>query len=88
MADPVCSRQISVLCTIVVDVDASSPDCEPCVEEAKHLVDLKLAEAMQDHNEFTAANIAGYRITYAEPLLEDFEWAAWVKAEYPEPVED
>jgi hypothetical protein len=87
MADPVISREVMVSVDIVVDVDSSLPD-GTYAEEAKHLVELKLSQAMFDYNEYSVANISNYYVTNSGPILNDEEWMAWVEAEYPEPVED
>lgn len=86
MADPVISRQVMVSVDVVVDVDSSLPNGSYS-EEARHVVELRLNEAMQDHNEFSAANITNYIVTGSDPILTDEEWMAWIQAEYPEPTE-
>ena len=89
MADPVISRQVMVSVDIVVDVDSSVTMVGGSyTEDAQHLVELKLAEAMFDYNEYRVANISNYKVTNSDPILTDEEWMAWVEAEYPEPVED
>ena len=87
MADPVISREVMVSVDIVVDVDSSLPD-GTYAEEAKHLVELKLSQAMFDYNEYSVANISNYYVTHSGPILTDEEWMAWVEAEYPKPTED
>lgn len=87
MSDPVISRQVMVSVDVVVDVDSSLPDASYS-EEARNIVELRLNEAMQDHNEYSVANITNYIVTGSDPILTDEEWRDWIEAEYPEPTGD